>query len=321
MLTTVIKARQVLKSSQNALSNLTSSLPALEQSVQLIKNRQGEIIITGIGKSGFIGQKIAATLTSLGQRASYLHPVEAIHGDIGALSDGDVLIALSFSGESKEVVRITNYAKKNFKVPIVAFVKSKSSSLGKIADVVVEIKIKSEGSPNEMAPMASTTATLVLGDMLAAMLTEKDFTDSNFARLHPGGALGLKMSKVRDFMRTSSSLPLVRESDPFLKVLESMNTMKLGATGVLGKKGSLVGIITDGDLRRLLLEHQNFDDIRALDIMTKNPKHIKETDSLEIALAQMEKYQITHLFAVDSHMKPKGVIHIHDILENTFFQQ
>ena len=321
MLTTPIKARQVLNAAQSALAKLNDSLSNLEKCVELVKKRQGEIIITGIGKSGFIGQKIAATLTSLGQRASYLHPVEAIHGDIGALSEGDVLLALSFSGESKEVVKIVSYAKKNFGVSVIAFTKSKHSSLGKIADVVVEIKIKSEGSPNEMAPMASTTATLVLGDIFAAMLTEKDFTDKSFARLHPGGSLGLRMNKVKDFMRTSKSLPLVSESDSFTKILKSMSIMKLGATGVVNSRGSLVGVITDGDLRRLLLRNQATKDIQAEDIMTRNPKYAEESDSLESALSQMEKFEITHLFAVNKKMKPVGVIHIHDILEKTFFQQ
>ena len=257
ILNPVIKARQTLKATQNALASLSGSLSNLEKCAKFIKERRGDIIVTGIGKSGFVGQKIAATLTSLGQRASFLHPVEAIHGDIGALSDGDVLLALSFSGESKEVVKIVSYAAKHFRVPVVVFTESKHSSLGKLARCCVELKITKEGSPNEVAPMASTTAMLVLGDMLASMLTRNDFKDDNFARLHPGGALGLRLNKVKDFMRTSKALPLVSESDSFSATLKAMSIMKLGATGVINARGKLVGIITDGDLRRFLLREGN----------------------------------------------------------------
>jgi arabinose-5-phosphate isomerase len=315
------RAKKVLTAAKDALFYLDDSIMAVRQATEIIKKQQGDIIVTGIGKSGFIGQKIAATLTSLGQRASYLHSVEAAHGDIGMLSEGDTLLALSFSGESKEVVKITAYAKKHFEVPVIAFTRDKNSSLGKLADCCIEVKVDNEGSPDEMAPMASTTTTLVLGDMLAAMLTGNDFKKDSFARFHPGGSLGLKLKKVKDLMRIDKNLPIVKEVDIFSKVLKEIDSKKMGATGVVDSDNKLSGIITDGDIRRFFIHGKNIGQVQARDFMTKNPKHIKEIDSLEIALTKMEEYKITHLFAVNNQMKPVGVIHIHDIIENTFIQQ
>ena len=233
------------------------------------------------------------------------------------LSEGDTLLALSFSGESKEVVKITAYAKKHFEVPVIAFTRDKNSSLGKLADCCIEVKVDNEGSPDEMAPMASTTTTLVLGDMLAAMLTGNDFKKDSFARFHPGGSLGLKLKKVKDLMRIDKNLPIVKEVDIFSKVLKEIDSKKMGATGVVDSDNKLSGIITDGDIRRFFIHGKNIGQVQARDFMTKNPKHIKEIDSLEIALTKMEEYKITHLFAVNNQMKPVGIIHIHDIVENT----
>lgn len=313
-LTSAVKARQTLKAAKSALANLAGAIGNLEKCAKLIKARQGEIIITGIGKSGFIGQKIAATLTSLGQRASFLHPVEAIHGDIGALSEGDVLLALSFSGESKEVVKIANHAKKSFGVKVVAFTKSKNSSLGKLADYCVDIKITNEGSPNEMAPMASTTATLVLGDMLAAMLTQDDFNDKSFARFHPGGALGLKFVEVSELSKKREFPRSVKKTDGLRRVLQTMNKRSIGVAAVVDKN-KIVGVITDGDIRRFLLSGKSFHKTVAQDIMTLNPETINIDASLETALLKMEQYKITSLFITDHKKRLAGIIHMHDIIE------
>jgi arabinose-5-phosphate isomerase len=307
-----------LKSAQKALSGMQKTLPALSRAEELIRKRKGEIIVTGIGKSGYIGQKIAATLTSLGQRALFLHPAEAIHGDIGALSKGDVVVALSYSGESKEVVRIVRYAKANFNVSVVAMCKSRSSSLGKLADCCIEVSVRHEGSPNELAPMASTTATLVLGDMLAAMLTEPNFKEGHFAKFHPGGALGLKFKHAGQSMRSGAAMPLVREDAPLPAVLRIISSKKLGATGVLDSKGGLSGIVTDGDIRRFLLRNKGVEGARARDLMTKRPKHITESASLAEALELMERHKITHLFVVTKARRPIGILHIHDIVEGAF---
>lgn len=313
------RAKITLDAARDALLELGGSIADIKRAAEIIAGRDGGIVVTGIGKSGFVAQKIAATLTSLGQRATFLHSVEAVHGDIGTLSAGDVLICLSFSGETKEVVKLTKYVKKHFGVSVVALTKSRHSSLGKLADVVVEVKINNEGSPNGIAPMASTTATLVLGDMLAAVLMKDSFKDSHYAKLHPGGTLGLKLKKVKSLMR--KDIPLVGEMDTFSEILKEINKKKLGATGVVDEKGKIVGVITDGDIRRLLMKKLDIKDVKAGDIMTRNPKHIQETDSLETTIAQMEKYKITHLFVINKSMKPVGVIHIHDIIESSIIEK
>lgn len=312
------RAKQVLKETQRAIARLDTSIPALEDGARLLCERKGTIAVTGIGKSGFIGKKIAATFTSLGQRAVFLHPVEAVHGDIGFLSKGDVLIALSYSGESKEVVKITAYAKKQFSVQVIALTKSRTSSLGKLADVVAEVHTISEGSPNGQAPMASTTATLVLGDMLAAMLVDNTFKDQHYAQFHPGGALGLNLKKVRDVFETDRSVPFVLEKDFIGTVLEEMTQKELGITGVLNTRGKLVGVITDGDIRRALLRNADMRAITARDIMTKEPKHVRDTMSLKEALSEMETHRITSLFVIGAQSRPIGIIHIHDIAGATF---
>lgn len=311
------RALSTLKASQSALTHLAKKGDQLKAAVDLISKREGDIVITGLGKSAFIGQKMAATLTSLGHRAVFLHPVDAIHGDIGALSENDVLIALSFSGETKEVVKLAQYAITHFGVSVVAITKSKETTLGKKAEVCLEITIKEEGSPHNVAPMASTTAMLVLGDMIASALTDETFEEKHFARFHPGGALGLRLKKAKDFAVTGDSLPFVKEKTSFLDILKEINEKRLGVTGVLDSKNKLIGIITDGDIRRALMRNFNISSMLAGDIMTRTPKCILDSDSLECALSLMEKHKITQLFMVDKGNKPLGIIHIHTIIDQT----
>lgn len=313
------RAKKVLDTTREALSGLSSAVSDIKAAIKIINERNGDIVVTGIGKSGYIGQKIAATLTSLGQKAIFIHSVEAVHGDLGALSEGDTLIAISFSGETKEVVKLVKYAQKSFSVSVVALTKSKSSSLGKLADVVIEVKVKDEGSPNAMAPMVSTTVSLVLGDMLAAALVEGSFKNHHYAKFHPGGSLGMKLEMTKNVMR--SNIPIVSEVDKFSEVLKEISKKKFGATGVVNKTGKITGVITDGDIRRLLLKKLDAGNVQARDFMTRNPKHIKETDSLEDAIVKMEKYKITHLFVVSSLLKPVGVINIHDIVEGAIVEK
>lgn len=313
------RARKVLDTTKEALQDLAGAIPDIKRAAKIIDHCDGDIVVTGIGKSGFVGQKIAATLTSLGRRATFIHSVEAVHGDIGALSEGDVLLSLSFSGETKEVVKLTKYAQRHFGVPVIVFTKSHSSSLGKIADVVVEVRVGDEGSPNGIAPMASTTITLVLGDMLAAALVEESFKDNHYAKFHPGGSLGLKLEQVKNLMR--KNVPVVNETDTFSKILKEISKRKFGATGVVNKKGKISGVITDGDVRRLLMKSLDVKNIKAADFMTKTPKYIQEADSLETTISQMEKHKITHLFVVNKSLKPVGVIHIHDIVEGAIVEK
>ncbi len=307
------RAEESLKSAEEALKSIRKSLSKLEKAATIVGSRKGEIIVTGIGKPGYIGQKIAATLTSLGHRAMFLHPAEALHGDIGVLSSGDALIALSYSGESKEVVKLVEYAKKHFSVSVISFTKSKSSSLGRLSDEVVDLHIKKEGSPENLAPMASTVAMLVLGDMLASMLTEAGFK-SHFVKAHPGGTLGLENTNIESIMKSGSHMPIVREVDSAKIVLKEMSSKKLGVTAVINSKKKLAGIITDGDIRRWLIAGGDPKKDIAQIIMTKSPKTLSPHSNLKEALKIMEDYRITTLFVTDNNFL-RGVVHIHDIVE------
>jgi arabinose-5-phosphate isomerase len=313
------RARFTLISAQKGLKNLLHSLHDLEEACTLFESRSGKIVVTGIGKSGAIGQKISATLTSLGHQAVFLHPVEAIHGDIGALSPGDVLLALSYSGESKEVLKLVNYAKKHFKVPVVSFTRSSRSSLGNVSEVCVPVSIEEEGSPENLAPMASTTAMLVLGDMLASSLASKNFAKSDFAKFHPGGALGLELVTVEKVMKQGRHLPIIEENQPLKEALQVISHKKLGVTAVVNKEGRMKGIITDGDIRRWILAGGEPASSEAGDVMTRSPKTILSHETLKKALICMERYKITTLFVVDAQRVLKGVLHIHDIIESNAF--
>ena len=202
-----LRAKQTLAAAQSALRDLGRSFAEVERAAGMIAKRKGDVVVTGLGKSGFVGQKFAASLTSLGTRAFYIHPVDALHGDLGRISKDDILVALSFSGETKEVVDIVTYVKKNFSVRVIALCRNADSSLGKISDCCVPIRVKSEGSPNNIAPMASTTATLVACDMIAASVVDSNFKDEHFAAYHPGGSLGLRFKKVAELMRKGVGMP------------------------------------------------------------------------------------------------------------------
>ncbi len=314
-----IRALETLKAEEMAIKSLKKSIDSsFVKIIELIKKREGNIILTGIGKSGFIGEKIAATLTSLGNRSIYLHPVEALHGDIGIVSSGDILIALSNSGESEEILKLVRHLKKEFNTKVISLTKSKKNSLGKISDQVIEIKVKKEGCPLGVAPMASTTATLVMGDMLAAALISPDeFKEDNFAKFHPGGGLYLSLKLVNDIMKTDSKIPFVFEDSKFQNILKEINKKKLGMTGVLNNKNRLRGVITDGDIRRFLVNNTEIKNVTAKTIMTANPRCVSRNASLKEALTLMEKFKITTLFVVENKNKPVGVIHIHNILERS----
>ncbi|MFM2357840.1 MAG: D-arabinose 5-phosphate isomerase [Candidatus Parcubacteria bacterium] len=307
----------VLTAAREALGRLDVSVKAIKYAVKIITDRDGDIVVTGIGKSGFIGQKLAASLTSLGERSFFIHPTEALHGDLGVLSKGDVLISLSFSGESKEVLGITKYAKKSFGVPVIALSKSSKSSLSKVSDCFVEVPVLDEGSPNGIAPMASTTAMLVLSDMIVAGVMNDSFKDEHFATYHPGGSLGLRLKKVSDFMIKKDGVPNVKEKANFLDAVREINKKKLGVTAVTRKNNQLIGVITDGDVRRFVLSNKKTETVLVDDVMTRIPKYVYETDSLFVALSIMENYKITSIFVVNKGNKLKGVIHIHNILEQT----
>ncbi|TAL48871.1 KpsF/GutQ family sugar-phosphate isomerase [Patescibacteria group bacterium] len=317
------RAKFTLKQELRALKGLESLVRrSLPRAVSLIKSRRGKIILTGVGKSGYIAMKTAGTFVSLGHPAVFLHPVEALHGDSGVVSDGDVVIAISFSGRSPEIIKIVKYLRKAFLIKVISIVGSAKAELARLSDAVLVISIEEEGCPIGLAPMASTTATLVVGDLLASAVTSpRNFRKSHFAKFHPGGSLGLTLGKVKDHMTSGRDLPLVSQTATFDKTLREMNDKRLGIVGVVDSRWRLVGIVTDGDVRRFLVKKGNISRARAKDVMTISPKYVREFHSLEGALAMMEEYRITSLFVVGNGRRPVGIIHIHDIMEDAVIRR
>lgn len=270
------------------------------------------MVLTGIGKSGLICKKIAATFASTGTPAFFLHPGDAAHGDLGMVRGDDTVIAVSNSGETAELLNIVPIIK-SFGIPVIAITNNSESSLARFSDVTLLLHVEKEACPLGLAPTTSTTATLALGDALAVTLMKlKGFKSEDFARFHPGGKLGIRLSKVKDIMRKGDDIPVVSPSTSLKEVIYEISSKKLGATVVVEDR-KLVGIITDGDLRRAFEKGVNFD-TRAKDIMTENPKTIREDIFAEKAVEIMEKYKITVLPVVDENGQITGIIHLHDIL-------
>lgn len=284
--------------------------------VDLILNSKGRVIITGVGKSGIIARKIVATMNSTGTPALYLHPADAIHGDLGVVRKEDVVICISKSGDTIEVLRLIPIFKR-IGVPIISMVGNLNSQLARLSDYVLNVAVKQEACPYNLAPTASTTATLAMGDALAiALLEKRNFTKENFALFHPGGNLGKRLLlKVEELMVSGKEVPIVHTSTPMKETIIEMTSKRLGATCVVDDDGKLVGIITDGDLRRLLQRTENVFALNAGEVMTKNPKTIKKDALAVTALQQMETYNITQLVVIDDERKPIGMIHIHDLVK------
>lgn len=280
-------------------------------------NCQGKIILTGIGKSGLVCQKIASTLSSTGSPALFLHPAEAIHGDVGVVGKDDVVIAVSNSGETKEIITIIPTLKLLAK-SIIGITSNKDSKLAKLVDHLVVLNINEEADHLNIAPSCSSTATLCFGDALAFTLSKmRDFKYEDFAIRHPGGLIGKKLTlKIKDLMHTGEAIPKVTPETEFKEIIYEMSNKRLGCTGVFNNE-NLVGIITDGDLRRAI---ERFEDrilkVKAKDIMTENPKIINENERALNGLIKMEKYAITTLFVENDNKKITGIIHLHDILKS-----
>jgi arabinose-5-phosphate isomerase len=304
----------VCRASVQAIKVIPSERRAFLKATELISNRLGNIVVSGVGKSGHVGNKIAATLTSLGHRAISIDPLHALHGDSGIVTPGDVFIAISFSGVSKELVQLARHLKAEFDIKIVAITGESKSPLGKVADVIMPVLVRSEGSPMNLAPMASTVTTMVIGDMLAAALTDpKLFQKKHFAQLHPGGALGMKMKTVEEIM--IKKIPVVTDDQNLKSTLEIIGRYGKGVVAVTkNSSGRLIGVITDGDVRRYVSKHSDTSGAKAKDVMSVSPKSIKKTVDLHSALLTMEANKITSLFVLDKG-KPVGLIHVHDILE------
>ncbi len=311
-------AKDVLKIEANSILRLVDTIGEnFDNAVELLYNCKGRVIITGMGKSGLIGKKIAATLSSTGTPSYFLHPAESTHGDSGIITREDVVIAISNSGETQELMNLLPLIKR-FGVKMVAMTGNLNSTLAKAGDVVLDISVEREACPLNKAPTASTTATLAMGDALAVCLLEKrGFSEEDFLIFHPSGALGKGfLYRVKDLMLSDmEKLPIVHENESFTSVIETISKYKLGMAIMVNQSGVITGVLTDGDIRRTLIKHKNDLSIAVKEVMTANPKRIKEEDYAASALHLMEKYSITALAVVDGNDRPIGVIHIHDILK------
>ncbi len=290
--------------------NLGESLSA---ALDLMQNCKGRVIVTGMGKSGHVGRKIAATLASTGTPSFFIHPAEASHGDLGMVTDDDVVIAISNGGESKELSDIITYCKRH-DIGLIAITKNPESTLGKISDLVLKLPDNGEACPLGLAPTSSTTATLVMGDILAVDLMErKGFSETDYKQRHPGGKLGAILRKVSDIMHTGDEMPLIGEDAIMQDALITMSAKMLGCVGIIDKEGKLTGIITDGDLRRWM--SPNLITEKVSKVMTRNPKTITP-DMLAVEAVKVMNNTgrgITNLFVLENE-KPVGIIHIHDCL-------
>ena len=308
-------ADRVLRLEAESIAGLRGRLDdRFVRAVELMHGCRGRVIVTGMGKSGLIGRKIASTLASTGTPAYFLHPAEGVHGDIGMVAKDDLVLGLSNSGETDEVLAVLP-AIKRLGVPLILLTGSPASTLARQADVVLDVGVPEEACPMNLAPTSSTTAALAMGDALAmALLDLRGLGPEDYAALHPRGALGWQsLFRVRDLMHTGDALPVVSESATMKEAIEEMGAKRLGMTTVVDGAGRLAGIITDGDLRRQQLAHGTLLDRRAGDCMTSNPKRIGADELAARALALMEG-AITSLVITDEAGRPAGVIHIHDIL-------
>ncbi len=309
-------ARQVIELEASAVAQLADRLNGqFEQAVTLLLKCKGRVIVTGLGKSGIVGRKIAATLSSTGTPAFFLHAAEGIHGDLGLVKKGDLVIAVSKSGSTEEVFLLFPIFRR-LGVPVISITGNPRSPMAEKSDVVLDASVEEEACPNNLAPTSSSTAALVMGDALAlAVLEERNFSPEDFALLHPGGSLGKKLwLKVEDLMHTGTDVPKVNPETPVKQAILEMTSKRLGATTVVNDKDELVGIFTDGDLRRLVEKKKEFMELSASDVMSANPKTARPEALAAAALNQMEEHKITVL-AVTSGRKLMGILHLHDLLQ------
>ncbi len=312
------KARELIRLEASAIASLESRIDDnFKKTVELLFRINGKVIVTGVGKSGLIGQKISATLSSTGTPSFFIHSYEAGHGDLGGVTKDDALIIISNSGETTEVIHLIPYLKK-IKVPIIGFIGKSNSSLAKKCDITIDIGVSSEACPLGIVPTASSVVTLAFGDALAiALMDKRKFKEIDFAGLHPGGSLGRRLlTTVRDLMHIGKEIPFASLEDSMEQVLFIMTKKGLGVVGILDNEENLAGVITDGDLRRGLEQSKNFLVMAPKDIMSTKPKFIRSATLAIDALYQMEEYAVTNLFVYDDENigKPVGIIHIHDIL-------
>jgi arabinose-5-phosphate isomerase len=310
------KGKEVIRIEAEAVANLSDSINSeFVKAVELIYNSKGRVVLTGMGKSGLIARKIVSTLNSTGTASIYLHPTDALHGDLGMVRKEDVVILLSKSGNTEEIVNLLPLLKR-IDVSLIAMCGEEDSKLCNECDIFLNISVKEEACPHDLAPTASTTATLAMGDALAiALLERRGFTAEDFAFLHPGGSLGKRLSlEIKEIMIKGDKIPRVHEGTSIKDVILEITSKRLGTTTVVNDEGILTGIITDGDLRRLLERTMEIKDLSAKDIMTKNPKVMKGNFLASFALQQMENFKITAMIIIDDENKPVGLIHLHDLV-------
>ena len=314
-------ARKVLQTEAAAILALADRLDErFDRAVDLLKNCRGRVILTGMGKSGIICQKIAATLSSTGTPAHFLHPADAIHGDLGMIQADDVVIALSYSGETDEIIRLLEFIRR-LGAKLIAITGGHQSALAQAADVALDCGVTEEACPMNLVPTASTTAALAIGDALAmTLLVEKGFKQEDFANLHPGGTLGKSLLRVDALMHTGAGCPVVHSSTPMQEAIAEMSSKTFGMTCVVDEGGALVGVITDGDLRRQIEKGVDVRGLRAVDVMTRGPISVQPSTLGAEALNIMETRHITSLVVVDgpsNHVA--GVVHLHDLWRTEMF--
>lgn len=313
--TSLSTATRVLDIESKAVSALIKRLDGnFTNAVELILAITGKVVVSGMGKSGIICQKVASTLSSTGTPAFFLHPAEGVHGDLGMLMKNDILLAVSNSGETDEILKIVPIVKR-MGIKMIAMTGRTNSTLARYADAVLDVGVKVEACVLGLSPTASTTATLAMGDALAvALLERRGFRAEDFAELHPAGALGRKFLRVKELMRGKSGIPMVGVNTSMKDAVAEITNRRIGLTGVF-KGARLTGIITDGDIRRALLKGEDIMKKSAGDVMTKNPRVISGDSLAEAALRMMEEFSITALFVTDgSDKRVIGVIHLHDLI-------
>jgi arabinose-5-phosphate isomerase len=313
--TAIESAKRVFQVESDAIAGLTEHLDArFEKAVDILYSCKGRAVVTGLGKSGLIGRKVSATFSSMGTPSLFLHAADALHGDLGMLAAGDVLVAISASGETRELIDLIEPAKR-LGIPLITLTARANSPLGAASDVVLDISVKEEACPLNLAPTSSTAAALAMGDALAVVIAERrDFQEHDFAALHPGGRIGKKLRRIESLMHKGDDLPRVLPTTKMPDVIYEMSRKGLGLTAVTKPDGRLMGIITDGDLRRVMQRRkQNVLDLVAIDCMTKKPVTLPRTELAAAALRLMEEKKITSVIVVDNAGRLEGVVHIHDL--------
>ena len=315
----VEEAKRVLRVEAQSLLDLAERIDEnFSRAVELLYQCAGKVVLMGMGKSGLVGRKIASTFASTGTPSFFLHPAEGLNGDFGMLAKEDLIIAISNSGETRELLEVLPLIKR-YGNRLITLTGNANSTLSKAGDVNLDIRVKEEACPLGLAPTSSTTATLALGDALAvALMGKKDFKEEDFAMLHPGGALGKRLLlKVEDLMHVGKAFPMVSEKTLMKDAIFEITSKRLGVTAVCNTEGHLMGVITDGDLRRALEKFNDLFNREASEVMTKNPKWIEKDDLAAKAVQRMEEYSITSLFVFKKagEKVPVGIIHLHDLLK------